>query len=343
MSDYNSGSQVKASFFPLVIFALSLLILVAGQAAADTSIEEGQIQGTLGKISCVIQDDAKVRLELTDKERRIALARAKVIQKKNQQLVKNLKKQSKVTIKLINNISSRSLQKDSKAGTLAVTDDDSPFSSLPQKFQKKLLKLQKKAGKADIMELDLQPETSLGELRSELENLQLLLDEQKSLLKQANKTIRCCKGCAADVIKNVKALKEPAQVAPGKNKSCGCYTKTVDATLRFFAENNPNNPRQCNAPIYAQWPVQENEDQIASVTVFYTFLDKLYNKVGTPPTYSDIENLGFIYQVSAGNHWVRLGSTGVDGSTIADCSPYKERAEAAYSQPAYVEIRFCPS
>ncbi|MCB0353178.1 MAG: hypothetical protein KDD64_06615 [Bdellovibrionales bacterium] len=333
------------SFAAFVLCLIAVLGPTSIVQAEGVRLGEGEVLGTLGKIACNTLDDASVKLQLTKNGRALSLKRAKEIQRTNRKILNLLKKKLNA-VKLVTGNIGRSNTSFHRA------TDEETYSDLRTKQKKKLSNVLNQLRKLDISNTEFEPETPLDDVETEIEALKILIEEQRDLLDQASIAIRKCKGCAEDVIENIGRARafngRPSELEAntrGKKKStetCSCYTRSLEATYRFFAENNPENENQCNAPIYAQFQELENENRAVSWTVYYTFADQEFTKVGIAPDFDDTDDLGFVYQVPSGSHWVRLGSSGIDGAGPADCSSLKETAESVYMEPLSVDVEICP-
>ncbi|MCB0328907.1 MAG: hypothetical protein KDD70_04570 [Bdellovibrionales bacterium] len=337
-----SNFQKISSVF--VAFHLTSLLWASLPTFAESG-PFGEIQGTLGKISCTALDNASVKLQLTKNGRALSLKKAKDIQRTNRKILKLLQKRLD-SVKLITGNIGRS------NGSFLRESEEATYEDLKAKQRQKLSRIVSQLDKLDISNTEFAPETPLTEVESEIEVLNDLIQEHRDLLDEASAAIRRCKGCAVDVIENIGRAqysgKRPfgrTHAIPDKRKStevCSCYTISLGATYKFFAENNPSNVNQCNAPIYAQFEELENENRAVSWTVYYTFAEQEFTKAGEAPDFNDTDDLGFVYQVASGSHWIRLGSSGIDGSGPADCTSLKETAQSVYMEPLSVEVEICP-
>lgn len=340
------------------LLAISVYLLwMANFVVADSSaIEEGEISGTLGRISCAIQSDARLRLQRTSNERVLALKKARALQKNIRRATNILKRQTKVTKKLIGNIgrSSRS----AKRAQVIFRDGEATLSDLSRKIQRKLAKIERRVMALELMELEFQPSTSISEIDSDLATLQELLDEQGRLLKEANKALRCCKGCAVDVLSNVRSFQRSQEESVSRStrskKSCECITKSIPASLVMFTENYPEDASLCSVVVFIEWSDDSDKHADDWVAV-YNFGP---NKVETRKSltefadgsdsipFDNILNLGngLVFQAGQGINRALLGTSGVDApeNVVADCSQIAANVAKAYGASASVEVTICP-
>ena len=174
-------------------------------------------------------------------------------------------------------------------------------------------------------------------LETVLRNGRQQIANYKELVKQLKK----CRGCASSPGSRVRAKKNGKKI-----KSCGCYTKTVSATLEFHYGNNPEAQNNCQAFGLAKWSAEETRNA-TEVEVFYSWTGSgapLRSKTGTPP-YDDTYPF-YNQEITAGEGSHQLAITKGSASagnpnTVVDCSNMSARQMELVTDP-YVEAKICP-
>lgn len=163
--------------------------------------------------------------------------------------------------------------------------------------------------------------------------------------RKAVRELQKCKGCETKASRS-----DSSGLRKGKKKSkrkCGCFTKTVAATLEYYYGNNPSKPNNCQAFGLAKWSAAETKNA-KSVEVFYTWNYQggdLRSKFATPPYDDALPYYDQILYAGEGSHQlviVKGSASHGNPEKVVDCSEMSAKQQAAVIAPYYVEAEICP-
>jgi len=133
------------------------------------------------------------------------------------------------------------------------------------------------------------------------------------------------------------ALFALAAAAPAA-ASAGTVTKTVPAQYVFVHGQNPADPGNCSAIVFAQWT--DVPGTISALARYTGLVDAAWGEQteSRPAPFDDTYKWVATYTVPAGSHWIQIGKGWRDGPGVDDCADMSAKQPALYRAPVNVDL-----
>ncbi len=321
-----------------VVAVFCLLPVGSGNLFAQTpeTPSAGVILGSFGKIKCSRNPQGRLKVQSTKSGKFISAKRARLIQKKNKAVMRNL-------IRTLNKIQPAK-------GMTPAEQQEATFDQLPEKKQLKYLRLENRLLKLQLQVNQVDSDTIISDLVLEIRRLKEELKELKQGNAQSKQEIRQCRGCDDGTVENVdRSLRsmDSSFVPRTRAQSCSCFTTVIDASFKFKELNYTGDSSRCTAASLIQWNSQDDE-AASDWKVSYFIGPNEHVDYPVPPfndtlVYTVEEGVSASFSADGGmhQHLVAVGGADAPDHLVADCSQQLENQMSGLSNPI-VEVTFCP-